>query len=1564
MKKRLLSLFTAFAMIAVFIPGIMAAEVPEYQSAARKMEYLDRGVVAVSTGSSVFVSWRLLATDDPDVGFNVYRTTDSVTKKLNSAPLYGGTNFTDTTADLSKDNSYFVKTVLNGVERDTDGEYTIEKGAAAQCIIIPIKQGGTIHFVWVGDFNGDGKYDYLVDRVWDEHQKLEAYLNDGTYLWTIDLGPGSENKDNISPGASTIDVGMWDGATVYDIDCDGYAEVLLRIADGVIFGDGTVYSNSTKNAQAIAVINGMDGSLETAAPVPDDYINVGPMACMMEIGYLDGKNPNLICWMKNRNKDKSFNSITVAYGFDESRTFKQIWKYDNKKGYAEAHQIRVADVDYDGRDEVLHMGYAINPDGTLRYKVDNVVHGDRWYVGSFSNDNNGNEMYGYGIQQENPNGLLEYFYNASTGKLIWEHYSASGTYDVARGNVGDIDPRYDGYECWSFQGLYSMDNQKISDSSLYPVIRLWWDGDLLSESYNDGKIEEWDYNNKSVSRLLTTWKIAGATGSDRGAPMFYGDILGDWREEVVMTSPDYSSLIVLTTTTPTDHRIYSLAQNPAYRNCMTGKGYYQSHMTDFFLGHNMETPDIPNISIIGESDSTAVESITFAEESVEVREGDAYKLKVTVYPEEAANQRLIWTSGDIGVAKVTNGLVTGIAPGTATITATTRDGSVSAQCQVTVVRVNVESLSLSEENISVKEGGSYLLTASVYPEDATRKGITWMSSNEGIAAVEGGRVFGKSTGTCTITATSEDGGHYAICRVTVLPVDEVDMLDNGIFEGADGKKDSASLDLVDAANGGEFYRDFIPFYKDTATLSFTFSTGGKQNSEGKWNWDGREYTFGLQFLDTFGGSILEISQGYKSGAQATMGAANGESADEIKARWAASGNVDAGGTNPMNRSTTTWLVTLEFNYDEDICTATIMNREQDTAYSKTFSLEGKSFKRLRYYAKADGSGPISVSPSLSNLSYTLSTADRGAALDILRVSGNAAEVRLVGSGEAALVGELYDGDGNIVDTKELAVDLPSVQEISFDHNIADYELKLSLWDGDTLLANGSLEPTGRPEIGTVTATDEPEPDDNPIKNAYDGNLNTVWASFGSQRITFELEEKGLLTDVKVAFAKYNDDRTIPFRIYSSADGASWRQVYSGTSVPGSGDFIDCAAMPVDAVRYVRVEVDGNSVSGWTSLAEVEIYTSEIPEEDEEEEPRPAALRIVTATASAEPQPENSIKNAYDGDLSTVWAAEKTQSITFDLGKEYKITGVSPAFKKYDDDRTIPFRVYVSDGRTETLVYSGSSVPYSGGFMDIEVSPNQEARYVRIEVDGAAGSRWTSLAEVQIYGFEIEEEEPEEKPSEPSVTLTGVRGATADVMLTGEGAALLIGALYGPDGTLEEVKSAAVENLPRATEITFDKDIAGHEIKLFMWNSKAGLVPLAPSFEAEIVKLDIASAVASSEPEPQNPAKNSYDGDLSTFWASEKEQNIVYDLGQEHTVMAVSVAFAKYDDDRTIPFKVSVSTDKVSWTEVYSGSSIPRSGDFMNFAAKGEAARYVKIDVSGNTRSHWTSLAEVEVYGIK
>ncbi len=602
MKQKTMKHFFACAAIA----GLCTLGAASDALAARQFEYLDRGVVAVRQKTAALISWRSLATDEDNLGFNVYRTTDGQTVKLNDAPLTGGTNFTDGTADFTKANTYFVKKVLNGVELETKGSYTMpaNKGVGAY-ITVPvgnIDASSTVHFVWVGDLNGDGAYDYVLDQPALDHQQLQAYTSTGQYLWTVDLGANSENKNNISPGASTIDVGMWDGATVYDIDCDGYAEVIVRVADGVTFGDGKKYSNSTTNGQAIAVLNGRTGALKYSAAVPNDYISVGPLAAMMEIGYLDGKTPSLICWMKNRNSDKSFNSLMVAYHVTNGK-LKQQWKYDAGKqgGGAEAHQIRVADVDYDGKDEVLHMGYALNGDGTLRYQMPLVTHGDRWYVGAFNKCDKA--MMGYGIQQDHPNNLLEYYYNASTGEVLWTHYgdeSCNGQCDVGRGTVGDLDPNYDGLEVWSFQGTYNAkSNAQISPNYMYPAQRIFWDGDLAAEGYNEGKIEKWNYAYKNVSRVNTTWKVYASSGSDRGVAMFHGDVFGDWREEAILVNYANKELVIFTTDIATDHRIYSLMQNPCYRNGTTTKGYVQASMTDFFLGFGMDKPQKPDIEIIG-----------------------------------------------------------------------------------------------------------------------------------------------------------------------------------------------------------------------------------------------------------------------------------------------------------------------------------------------------------------------------------------------------------------------------------------------------------------------------------------------------------------------------------------------------------------------------------------------------------------------------------------------------------------------------------------------------------------------------------------------------------------------------------------------------------------------------------------------------------------------------------------------------------------------------------------------------------------------------------------------------
>jgi len=571
---------------------------PVNAASPRRMENLGRGVVAVRTGNNVFISWRLLALDPAGIGFNVYRSTAGGTPvKLNSSVLTGGTNFVDTSADLTKDNSYFVRPVINGSEQAASASYTLKANSADEpCIVVPVRNTGEIHFVWVGDFDGDGEYDYLVDRQ-TSPQLLEAYKRDGTFLWSVNMGPNSTNQNNIEPGSATIDVGHWDGVTVYDLDGDGKAEVVLKIANGVTFGDGTVWTNSSDTKQWLAVLDGMTGSLKAYKSIPQDYISDGPMGCQLGIGYLNGTTPSIVAYMKNRKDNGDFNLMICAYHYS-GQNLVMDWKWvrgsDNRP---DGHQMRIIDIDKDGKDEICEIGFVLNGDGTLRYSLSSkgITHGDRFYIGQFKKDDP--VLRGYGIQQDNPEGLNEYYYNANSGNITWKHYSGSVPGDdVGRGDVGDIDPRYPGYEVWSFYGVYNgPTNTLITTSHPYPAFRLWWDGDTLSESFNDGKIEKWNYATNSVSRLVTTWKYHSAIRSDRGAPVFYGDIMGDWREEVILTSSDYTKLVIFTTNIPTDVRIYTLAQNPAYRNSMTIKGYMQSHLTDYYLGDGMDTPPTPNI---------------------------------------------------------------------------------------------------------------------------------------------------------------------------------------------------------------------------------------------------------------------------------------------------------------------------------------------------------------------------------------------------------------------------------------------------------------------------------------------------------------------------------------------------------------------------------------------------------------------------------------------------------------------------------------------------------------------------------------------------------------------------------------------------------------------------------------------------------------------------------------------------------------------------------------------------------------------------------------------------------
>ncbi|HEY6399960.1 MAG TPA: hypothetical protein VI479_01035, partial [Blastocatellia bacterium] len=508
--------------------------------APRKMENLGRGVVAVrSSETEVSVSWRLLGFEPQDLSFNIYRSAGGgAAQKLNAEPLTGGTNFVDANADPSAPNSYFVRPVINGVELAASVPYTLPANAPVRPYLsFPLQPAPDtyVHLIWVGDLDGDGEYDFIVSRLPlspGRSQFIDAYKHDGAFLWRVDFGPNSVDPDNIEPPASAICAGHNDGVTVYDLDSDGRAEVIIKSANGVVFGDGNTLVFGDNVTQFISVLDGLTGAERARATVPTDYIADGPVAGHFGVAYLDGVEPSFIFKAKNRVGNGGFNLFIAAWDFDGTN-LTQRWKWlRGDQNAPDDHQIRIVDVDRDGRDEICDGGYVLDDNGSLLYSLgqQGVIHGDRFHIADLDPDRPGLE--GFAIQQNNPSGLLYFTYDAADGTILRRH--SGGIEDTARGTAADISAAHRGYEYWSFHGIHEFQGGEIispDPQRPWPNFRIWWDGDVMSENLNREIVEKWSPSNGGVTRLLTA-SNDGALDSWRDAAQFYGDILGDWREEI------------------------------------------------------------------------------------------------------------------------------------------------------------------------------------------------------------------------------------------------------------------------------------------------------------------------------------------------------------------------------------------------------------------------------------------------------------------------------------------------------------------------------------------------------------------------------------------------------------------------------------------------------------------------------------------------------------------------------------------------------------------------------------------------------------------------------------------------------------------------------------------------------------------------------------------------------------------------------------------------------------------------------------------------------------------------
>ncbi|MEE1762202.1 rhamnogalacturonan lyase family protein [Streptomyces sp. SP18BB07] len=614
-RRRRTVFLTAAALFAGLFsaPGGHAAERPR-----RVVENLDRGLVAIPSDGGTFLSWRLLGTEyarhGDAIGFNVYKGG----RRLNRAPITRSTTYRDTSPGTG---AYSVRAVVDGREGKPSSGLVLGQGHAE--IPLAAAEGYTVQHAWPGDLDGDGRYELVVSRLSqtrDRPDLLEAYTLTGERLWRVDLGPGSYTQvggngaNDPAPAAisGSTPIGGYrndDNVTVFDLDGDGRAEVLTHTAAGTTFADGAQVTADSPARQFVSVVDGATGTERDRQPVPDDFAADGPSGGHFGIAYLDGVHPSLVTKLVTRvgARRGAFRVLFQTWDFDGTDLTRR-WKYvvPADSGATSFHQIRTVDVDRDGKDEIADGNYVLNGDGTLRYVVDGAGHGDRFHIADLDPGRPGLE--GFAIQQAElgvvPN-FPWYYYDADTGERLvtgqhpadWENDT---DIDVGRGSTGDIDPGHRGYEYWTSTadvtapgaGVRNVRDGKIATTTPSVNFRIWWDGDKGSELLDFTHVSDWDPATETSTRIFDP---AGVVSGARNATPFYGDILGDWREEILAETADHTALRLHTTTEPTGTRLYTLAHNPAYRLGWTVRGYLQSTYTDYYLG--TETRRVPRPAI-------------------------------------------------------------------------------------------------------------------------------------------------------------------------------------------------------------------------------------------------------------------------------------------------------------------------------------------------------------------------------------------------------------------------------------------------------------------------------------------------------------------------------------------------------------------------------------------------------------------------------------------------------------------------------------------------------------------------------------------------------------------------------------------------------------------------------------------------------------------------------------------------------------------------------------------------------------------------------------------------------
>lgn len=613
-----------FLLFFLLLPAVLLSQ--------NKMEFLTRGLHAVPDGKgNVLVSWRLQGTEDTSVYFNLYRS-EGKKVSVRKTTITESTNYSDK-IDTTKTYIYTVKAVIKGKE-EKQGETIAFSPDTKKYLSIPLQTpaGYSANDASVGDMDGDGVYEIVVHMTGKARDNSQAGLTDppvfqcykltGTLLWQINLGK------NIRDGAHYTQF------MVYDFDSDGKAEIAMKTADGTIDGKGNVIGDSTKDfrnqrghilsgPEYLTMFDGLTGEAVStvnyiparhpSSLTPADYElksiwgdgngnrSDRYLAC---VAYLDGVHPSLVMC-------RGYYTRSVLASFDyKNKKLVSRWVFDSNdegnKAYAGQgnHNLTVTDVDGDGKDEIVYGQMTVDDNGKGLYTT-GIGHADAMHVSDLDPSIPGLEVFSI---QERFGDAGANFRNAATGEVIWKKASVKAGDDgegPGRGLALDIDPRYDGYECWvagaGISGLFDCKGNKIAERTPACNMGIYWDGDALSEILNGVNISKWDYDSSRAVKLFDARDEGCASNNGtKSNPCLSADILGDWREELICRTADSKELRIYSTSIPTSLKLYTLMHNPQYRLSIAWQNvaYNQPPHVSYYLGNGMTLPAKPNIQIV------------------------------------------------------------------------------------------------------------------------------------------------------------------------------------------------------------------------------------------------------------------------------------------------------------------------------------------------------------------------------------------------------------------------------------------------------------------------------------------------------------------------------------------------------------------------------------------------------------------------------------------------------------------------------------------------------------------------------------------------------------------------------------------------------------------------------------------------------------------------------------------------------------------------------------------------------------------------------------------------------